>query len=138
MDTILIGRPSVVASNWKSTAQALGRLSDEQQRLVASCLQAIVRGPYLDDDDEFHAVMGVTRQQAAEVAETWPEPAANDLSFLTVNNALNNLLGYPHRQWRQLSRELGAGEREVAQALLSWRSDTYREEGGRGNFDSMQ
>lgn len=55
--------------------RAVTRLSPEQQRLVAACLDAVVRGPYIDDDG-FHAVMGVSRDQAAAVAASWPEPAA--------------------------------------------------------------
>jgi hypothetical protein len=37
---------------------AVGRLSPEQRRLVGACLDAIVHGPYIPDDDEFDAVMG--------------------------------------------------------------------------------
>jgi len=103
--------------------QAVSRLAPEQERLVAACLDAIVQGPYVDDDDEFHAVMGVSRDEAAVVAAAWPKPAADVSSFLTVSNALNNLLGYPHRQWRALSRSIGAGEREVAEALVVWRAE---------------
>jgi hypothetical protein len=116
---------------------AVGRLSLEQRRLVAACLSAIVRGPYVDDDDEFRAVMGVTREEAAAVADSWPEPAGHGYSFVTVNNALNNLLGYPHRQWRELSRFIGADEGAVAQALMAWREDDRRESGGKAYFDAL-
>jgi hypothetical protein len=71
------------------------------------------------------------------VLGAWPESAPNGLGVITVNNALNNLLGYPHRQWRQLSREIDATERAVAQALLTWRGDDHRAPGGRGYFDSL-
>lgn len=76
---------------------AVSRLSPEQQRLVAACLDAIVHGPYVPDDEEFIAAMGVTRDEAGSVAASWPESAASGHSFVTVNNALNNLLGYPHK-----------------------------------------
>jgi hypothetical protein len=58
-------------------------------------------------------------------------------SFVTVNNALNNLLGYPHRQWRELSRFIGADEGAVAQALMAWREDDRRESGGKAYFDAL-
>jgi hypothetical protein len=102
---------------------AVARLSPEQRRLVAACLDAVVRGPYIDHDGEFHTVMGVSRAEAADVAASWPEPAANGWTFAAVNNALLNLLGYPHGRWRRLSGEIGAGEREVAQALACWRGE---------------
>jgi hypothetical protein len=81
--------------------------------------------------------MGVSRSEAADVAASWPEPAQNGYSFLAVNNALNNLLGYPHRERRQLSREIGAGEQEVAQALMCWRDEDHRQAAGKGYFDAL-
>lgn len=119
------------------TTEAIGRLSPQQQRLVGACLEAAVRGPYLDDDEEFHTLTGVTREEAAAVVAAWPTPAPNGLSFLTVNNAMNNLLGYPHGQWRQLRRELDSDEDAVAQALMAWRDEDRREGGGKGYFDAL-
>ncbi len=100
--------------------QAVGRLSPEQRRLIGACLDAIVHGPYISDDDEFDAVMGFSREETAAVAAAWPEPTARGGSYWTVRAALNNLLGYPHEQWRGLSRAIGAGEREVRQAQTVW------------------
>ena len=116
----------------------MARLSAEQKKLVARCLNAAVNGPYIDDDDEFHAVMGVSRDEAAETLAAWPQAAAHGSSFVTVNNAMNNLLGYPHGQWRQLSRELEATERDVAHALMAWRGEERRAAGGQGYFDALQ
>jgi hypothetical protein len=118
-------------------ADALSRLRPESQRLVGACLRAAVQGPYLDDDDEFHTLMGVTREEAAEVAESWPQAATNGLTFLTVNNALNNLLGYPHGQWRQLARDVHGDEEAVAQALMAWRDEEHRDGSGKGYFDAL-
>ncbi len=99
---------------------AVGRLSPEQRRLVGACLDAIVHGPYIPDDDEFDAVMGYSREDTAAVATAWPEPAAQGDSYWVVRAALNNLLGYPHDQWRGLSRAIGAGKDEVRQAQTVW------------------
>jgi hypothetical protein len=81
--------------------------------------------------------MGVTRQEAADVATAWPDPSPNGLSYLTVNNALNNLLGYPHGEWRRLGREIGADEEAVAQALMTWRNEDHRDGTGKGYFDAL-
>ena len=107
------------------------------EELIAKCLKAAVDGPYLSDDDEFEAIMGIDRAQARATLEAWPEPAAHGQTDLVVNNALNNLLGYPHKQWRALSRELGAGEDDVAHALMRWRGEDHRAGGGQGYFDAM-
>lgn len=121
----------------RRVTDAVSRLTAEQRRLVGACLEAVVRGPYLDDDDEFHTLMGMTRAEAADVAAVWPEPAPNGLSFLTVNNALNNLLGYPHRQWWQLKRDIQGDENAVAQALMTWRDEDRRDGSGKGYFDAL-
>jgi hypothetical protein len=57
--------------------------------------------------------------------------------WVIVDDAVNNLLGYPHRQWRGLSRSIGASEREVAQALLVWRDEDCRERGGEGYWRAL-
>ena len=62
----------------------------------------------------------LTRDELAETLAAWPEAAAHGSSVYTVSNALNNLLGYPHGQWRRLSRELEATEHEVGEALTAW------------------
>lgn len=116
---------------------AVSRLTAEQQRLIGACLEAVIHGPYLDDDDEFHALMGVSRDEADEVSASWPVPAVSGLSFLTVNNALNNLLGYPHGQWRQLKRDIHGDEEDVAQALMTWRDEDHRDGSGKGYFDAL-
>jgi len=115
---------------------AVARLSPEQQALVAKCLAAIVDGPYIDDD-EFDTVMGVSRQETAATLATWPKAAGHDMSFLAVNNALNNLLGYPHGLWHRLAQELGASERDVAHALMAWRDEDHRAGSGKGYFDAI-
>jgi hypothetical protein len=117
--------------------EAVARLSAEQQALVARCLTAIVEGPYVDDDDEFGTVMGVSRQQAGETLAAWPNAAGHGMSFVAVNNALNNLLGYPHGLWHKLAREIGASESEVAHALMAWRDEDHRAGGGKDYFDAF-
>lgn len=102
--------------------QALQRLTPRQRDLIGLSLRAIIDGPYIEDW-EFHAVMGVPREEAREVLASWPESASHGRTFVTVNNALNNLLGYPHNQWRELSAFIGADQAEVDAALATWRGD---------------
>ena len=84
-----------------------------------------------------HTIMGVTGEETAEVSAAWPNDAANGLTFLTVNTALNNLLGYSHRQWRQLRLDIDGEEESVAQALMAWRDEEKREGGGKSYFDAL-
>jgi hypothetical protein len=126
-----------VSDDSERMREAVARLSADQHALVAKCLAAVVDGPYIDDDDEFHTVMGVRRQEATQTLAAWPEAAAHGMSFVAVNNALNNLLGYPHGRWHELAREIGAGKRDLAMALMAWRGEDRRAGGGKGYFDAF-
>jgi hypothetical protein len=117
--------------------EAVARLSADQQALVAKCLAAVVGGPYIDNDDEFDTVMGVSREDAAETLAAWPAAAAHGMSFVAVNNALNNLLGYPHGLWHKLVHEIGASKSDVVYALMAWRGDDHRADGGQGYYDAF-
>ncbi len=92
------------------TQAAIARLSASQLDLVGLCLRAIVDGPYLSNDDEFHTVMGATRAEAAKISGSWSQVANESRVYMVVNNALNNLLGYPHGRWTELETFLGADE----------------------------
>jgi hypothetical protein len=112
---------------------AVDRLSDAQRILVGACLRAIVDGPYVADDGEFQTIMGVTRPQTAAVASTWP-----DFVFVAVSNTLNNLLGYPHKRWPQLSEEIGADSRRVEAALATWRGQDLNNDPGLRYFEPLE
>lgn len=117
---------------------AFDRLSDDQQALVGLCLRAVVDGPYISDDGEFQTVMGVTRAQTAAVAAAWPDPTGAPYTFVAVNNALNNLLGYPHKHWPELSEYLGADSGPVVAALARWRGRNLPEDAGMRYFGSLE
>ena len=64
---------------------AVARLSADQRHLVRRCLTAALHGPYLDDDDEFEAIMGLTRDELAETLAAWPTAAAHGSSVYAVS-----------------------------------------------------
>ena len=102
------------------------------------CLRAIVDGPYISDDDEFQTVMGVTRKQTAAVAASWPDPTGAPFTFVAVSNTLNNLLGYPHKRWRELSKFIGADSTPVVAALGQWRGQKLPTNPGLRYFESLE
>lgn len=117
---------------------AFDRLSEEQRALVGSCLRAIVDGPYINGDDEFQTVMGVTREEAAAVAAAWPDPTGAPFTFVAVSNTLNNLCGYPHKRWPELSEQIGVGSEPVVAALASWRGQHTPDDPGLRHFYWME
>lgn len=121
------------------TQLAADRLTDAQRELIGRCLRAFVDGPYVSNDNEFHTVMGVWRKEASAVAAEWPEPASNGYTFVTVNNTLNNLLGYPHGHWNELSDTTGADPQQLDAALARWRGEEVGEAENKGlqHFNRM-
>lgn len=119
------------------TIEAIERLSADQRRLVKACLDAIVHGPYIDHDGEFHSLMGVYRAEAEEVAGAWSEPSGSGLTVITVNNTLNSLILYPHNQWKRLSEEISGSADDVAEALRAFRGADRRDDSVKGHFDAM-
>jgi len=113
------------------------RLSDDQRALIGLCLRAVVDGPYIPDW-EFQTVMCVTREEAAAVADSWPDPTGAPVTFVTVNNTLNNLLGYPHKRWPELSEYLDADSRPLVAALARWRGRDLPDDPGLRYFESRE
>ena len=79
----------------------LNDLTDEGRAIVAACLRAAVDGPFFPQC-ELHTLFGLTRVEVDRVRSQWPNVTDPDDAVVAVNNALNNLIGYPHgcdRQW---------------------------------------
>ena len=76
----------------------LERLTQSESRIVAEVLRAAADGPFFPDG-EFHTLFGLERQEVRNIAERWPLPIVDpQVVTVAVNNAFNNLLGYPHRK----------------------------------------
>src|SRR5256885_16434337 len=76
----------------------LNNLTDADTVIVGQALRAAADGPFFPDW-EFPTLFGLERSELRAIADAWPKPAASrDDVEMAVNNSLNNLLGYPHRQ----------------------------------------
>jgi hypothetical protein len=67
---------------------ALQALSDDDCEIVRACLDAIVNGPFVADED-FTRLCGVERSDAERVLSAWPHTSDAALQDLTVRNALH-------------------------------------------------
>ena len=77
----------------------LENLSPDKQEIIRQCLRAAVEGPFFPEW-EFHSLIGLEREEVRGILREWPRPSApNSDVQLAVNNAMNNLLGYPHGEW---------------------------------------
>lgn len=102
-------------------AMVPAHFSDADLRTVRECLQAAAHGPFFPDW-EFHTLFGLTRGQFVDVAESWPNLDFTDRnSRLALNNAVGNLLGYPHGRERQWPDFISLTPEELGRWWDTWR-----------------
>jgi len=121
-------------------------LSEADSAVIKGCLKATVDGPFFPEW-EFYALFGLWRSEVAVVLASWPDLPADapagydspaDFQEVAINNAMNNLLGYPHGvQGEAFVSEVGASEPQVAATLSRWRSADTFDATGKGFFDRL-
>ena len=98
-------------------------LTSEEKEVVRQCLRAAVEGPFFPEW-EFGTIFGLERDEVAAVFAAWPDlDDSRNRDGLAVNNALNNLLGYPHRREERWSDYISASRDEVAGVLAKFRGE---------------
>ena len=100
---------------------ALSHCTDEDRQVIADSLRASVEGPFFPDW-EFATLFGLERVEVAEVLRAWPGIDASDERVdLAVNNALGNLVGYPHGHERDWDCFLSVPPSRLLEVLKRWR-----------------
>lgn len=85
-------------------------------------LLAATRGPFFPDA-EFHSLFGLERAEVESIADslTSTTPLTGDAA-LAINNAMGNLLGYPHGQDAVWSQWLSVTPEELQVIFSQWRA----------------
>ena len=85
-------------------------------------LAAAARGPFFPDW-EFHALFGLERSEVAPIADSFSAstPLTGDVA-LALNNAMGNLLCYPHGQESAWSQWLSVTPSELQVIFSRWRA----------------
>jgi hypothetical protein len=100
---------------------ALKDLDDSEKKVVRECLEAAVNGPFFPDW-EFRTLFGIEREQVRVVLDAWPDvDDANENVMLSINNSMNNLLGYPHGCDQQWHSFVSVSPDEVERVFSKWR-----------------
>ena len=98
-------------------------LTADEKRVVFECLRAAVEGPFFPDW-EFHTLFGLHRQEVARIVAALPDIDDSDENVsLAINNAINNLLGYPHRDATAWRKFISVPETEVRRIYAKWRHE---------------
>ena len=99
---------------------SLSRLTAAEREIVFRCLRAAADGPFFDDD-EFHTLFGLHRDELRAVVARWPNVSdADEDVALAINNSFVNLLGYPHYEGKVLSEIVGVGDDEMQRVFIKW------------------
>jgi len=105
----------------------LSDLNEDEICIVAECLKAASHGPFFEDN-EFHTLFGVTREEAQFVSDRFPnvdehddEATGSDDSWLVINNTLVNLIGYPHGKQSIWDQHISVPKTQVEEIYKKWK-----------------
>jgi hypothetical protein len=112
---------------------SLDNLKRQEQKVVLECLRASTEGPFFPDQ-EFSTLFGLSRSEVRSVMDQWPvDDRSDEKAALAINNAINNLLGYPHDQEEAWSKYISGSREEVYAIFEKWRDSPAE-----GYFDAMR
>jgi hypothetical protein len=94
-------------------------LSKRDESVILAALRAALDGPFFPEW-EFQTLMGISRDEMRAVLAAWPD-RSSQTAFLAVNNALNNIWGYPHEHLEAWVRVSDAPRDEVREVLDRWK-----------------
>jgi hypothetical protein len=96
--------------------------SDSDFQAFRDSLVAAARGPFFPDW-EFHTLFGLERAEVESIADalTPATPLSGDVA-LALNNAMGNLLGYPHGQDAVWSQWLSVTPAELQVIFSRWQA----------------
>jgi hypothetical protein len=101
---------------------AFRHLTSDDVRIVGESLRAAVSGPFFPDW-EFPTLFGLERAEVEEIAKAWPnvEVADEHVVDVAVNNALGNLVGYPHGEEQRWPEFISVPPEKLLEVLERWK-----------------
>ena len=103
---------------------------DSDGDVIRRALAACADGPFFEEA-EFHTLFGLTRSELREAARRWANGDRSDpTAELAIHNALNNLLGFPHRMDVVLEQDCGISRSLLAEVFSRWRARSQRADVG--------
>jgi hypothetical protein len=82
--------------------------------------------------------MGFRKVELQQLIAQWPTVTDEELFALAVNNVLNNLLGYPHREWDAWREYSSATPQDLARLAARWRGESTLDTSGHDYFDRLR
>lgn len=100
---------------------SLSSLTPSERQIVFECLRAASDGPFFPEW-EFATLFGLKRDVVRRISAAAPDidDSREDVA-VAINNAMNNLLGYPHNQEAVWSQYISASPAETNRIFSKWR-----------------
>jgi hypothetical protein len=97
-------------------------LTKKEKEVVVECLKASVNGPFFDDDD-FHMLFGLYRNEVLPIIEGLPDiDDSDELTMRAINNSLNNLIGFPHNKEEDWGKYISVSPAELEKIFKKWKA----------------
>ena len=100
---------------------SLAKLSDSDRQTIFQCLNAILRGRFLEG--EFETRLGVGTEELERIVSMYPnvdDSSDSANTALAINNCLNEVchgISFSHREW---ARWFTASKSEIEEVYRKW------------------
>lgn len=102
----------------------LNNLTDAETEVVFDGLRCVAAGDVILNNGEFRILFGITFDRLEDSVRRLPDIDESDQDVqLAINNALNNLLGYPHGRDARFLAHVVVPRQEVARIFWKWRGE---------------
>ena len=108
---------------------ALVDLNSHEREVVRECLHAAAYGPFFPESQFETIFFGLSRDQVKRILSLWPDVNESDEHVVeAINNSINNLLGYPTRNKRELwPKFVSVSHTELSRILDKWKGRPPRD-----------
>jgi hypothetical protein len=101
---------------------SLANLTIEERNVVFECLKCVAAGKVIKHDWEFQTLFGITVLAFKKITKAVPNiDDSNEKVILAINNAMNNLLGYPHGCQDEWQKYMPIPSAEIERVFIKWR-----------------
>lgn len=104
----------------------LADLTDDERAVVFECLKCVAAGEIIQHDWEFPTLMGIEVDAFKQLVQKLPHiDDTSEQVNIAINNAMNNLLGYPHGHHQHWEQYMPISLDEIERVLIKWRKKAH-------------
>ena len=100
----------------------LANLTQDERNVVFECLKCVAAGKVIKHDWEFQMLVGMSVSAFKKITKALPNiDDSNKEVYSAINNAMNNLLGYPHGCHDEWQKYMLIPIAEIERVFTKWR-----------------